>query len=71
MGGLSGIWLVCGWYDWFVAGVAGLWLICGWFGWFEGSLDGLDGLWVVLGFTADVLFCPPCHLIIGHYPEKS
>ena len=34
VGGLSGIWLVCGWFSWFVGDVAGLWVVqrvCGWF----------------------------------------
>ena len=41
MGGLTGVWLVCGKFDWFVGGLRVGWLVCGWFGWF------LGGLWVV------------------------
>ena len=34
-----------------MGGAAILWVVCGWFGWF---VSGLDGLWVVLTFTANV-----------------
>ena len=27
MAGLWVIWLVCGWFDWFVGGLAGLWVV--------------------------------------------
>ena len=53
VGGLLGIWLVCGrfmssvaaWWviyercGWFVGEVTGLWVVCGWFGWFVGGFE--------------------------------
>ena len=36
VGGLSGLWVVCGWFGWLVTG---LWVFCGWFGWFVGGLE--------------------------------
>ena len=45
MGGLAGlwvVWLVCGWFGWFVGGLGGLWVV-------------LDGLWVVSSFTVNEL----------------
>ena len=47
------VWMVCGWFGWFVGDLAGLWvvwLVCGWFSLIVGSLAGL---WVVLSFTAN------------------
>ena len=54
MGGLSGIWLVCRWFGWFVGSFWVVWLVCEWFA--DGLarfVDGLDGFWVVSNFTAN------------------
>ena len=32
--GLAGFWVVCGWFDWFVAVLR---VVCGYFGWFVGG----------------------------------
>lgn len=40
MTGLAGLWMLYGWFGWFVGSLIDLWLV-------------LAGLWVVSGFTAN------------------
>ena len=41
MTGLAGLWMLHGWFEWFVGGLTDLWLV-------------LAGLWVVSSFAANV-----------------
>ena len=47
VGGLASLWLVCGWFRWFVGNLVGLWMLCGCF---VGSLVDLWVVWLICGW---------------------
>ena len=50
MGGVAGLWVVCGWFGWFMGGLSNSWVVWMVYGWFEQFVGVLNGLWVDSSF---------------------